>query len=99
VSARGCGCEAELVDGHAVEVAQEFAVAGADALRAAFPFGDHVGVDAYVLAVVHPGEARQPLGYFLLGPAAVAAKLAQAEVSDAAGHSCVRPSRRSARPR
>lgn len=66
----------ELVGGDAKDEAEEFAVAHADALGAAFPFGDHVGVDSDASAVPHQVRAGEAGGDVVSGATTVVAWLA-----------------------
>jgi hypothetical protein len=64
-----------------VQQAEQFAIAGADALIPAFPLRDHVGVDADPFTAAHPGQTGELVSGFLLGPAAVLARLLQSRPS------------------
>ena len=48
--------------------------------------------------MVHPGEAREPLGHLLLGPAAFEPKLVQPEAGSGGGHGARRSRNRAGRP-
>ena len=69
--------ETQLFCGDAEELAEQGPVAGADAFDAAFPFGDHVGVDRRVGAVVHPGKVGQLVSELLLSPSRLIPELAK----------------------
>jgi hypothetical protein len=76
----------ELICGDAEQVAQQLPVSGADSFDAAFPLGDHVGVDRNMLPVLHPGQVREAIRHLLLRPAELEAVLAQPGAPSIACH-------------
>jgi hypothetical protein len=71
--------------------AEQLAVARADALRAALPLGDHVGVDPDPFSAAQPGQADELSGHVLLGPTALFTQLAQERPPGVVVHRCPLP--------